>query len=104
MTKKKIKTRLSKKVDLPKEIVRLPYKAILNSLGKNYEALGATVSEALNNIKPGIIKGRAILTVSHDGKSRQRVLMPRIAIRLFNTFGMVHEIFLKNTSLLFSDL
>ncbi len=81
------------------------YTAKLLTLGKTYTAEGATIAEAIGALKPGNIKAKAILTLSRmtdEGlKTKERIIMPRIAMRLFNTMGTTREILLKNTSLLF---
>lgn len=89
---KKIKT-LSKK-----------YLATIKVLGRTYKSEGLTISEAISNLKPTNCKGRGILTISNGEISKDRILMPSITYRLFNTVGMSKEIAIKNASLLFQGL
>lgn len=80
------------------------YSATIKVLGKTYKSEGLTISEAISNLKPTNCKGRSILTISNGEVSKDRVLMPAITFRLFNTVGMSKEIAIKNASLLFQGL
>lgn len=70
-------------------------------LGKKYTATGETPSEAIANLQPGNVKGKVILTISQDGVSRERVIMPFAAMKLFNTAGLSREIALKHIAAIF---
>lgn len=78
-----------------------PYHAVAVILGKRYEAEGASIKEAIDNLKPGAVKGRAILTLKRGERLKERIIMPNAATRLFNTKGITHDILLKNTAFLF---
>lgn len=45
-------------------------------VGEKYEASGKTVTECLNQIKPGLLKSKGIFTVMSDGKKSERVMFP----------------------------
>ena len=78
------------------------YKASVKVLGKTYSATGTTISDAIAHLDTGKnCKGRAILTLSKGEKSKDRILMPFHAMRLFNTMGMTREVNLKRVSTLF---
>lgn len=77
------------------------YTTTLNVLGKTYTAKGKTIAEALLNLKPGIVRGRGILTVQLGDLKKERVLMPMVAYRLFSSRGMTQEVAIKNASMLF---
>ena len=77
------------------------YTASVNIAGRKYKGSGASVIEAIANIKLGGIKGRGILTLSKGVKSKDRILSPIAMNRLFQSHGMLHDVQLKNTSLLF---
>lgn len=77
------------------------FTAKINVLGKNFSASGASISEAISNLKPGNIKGKVILTLSKGKKIKERILMPFAAMRLFNTAGLSREVNLKHVSMLF---
>ena len=80
------------------------YRAVLNVLGKNHEGTGATARDAIANIVAKNCKGRGVLTVTHGDKTKERILLPHLTFRLCNTYGLMREIALKNTSLLFEGL
>lgn len=88
----------SKIVEAPLE---LPYVATLSTYGRVFSASGLTIAGAIGNITPGTIRGKAILTLSRNGKSKERVLMPVPTMRLFNTSGLSREIQLKSVASLF---
>lgn len=80
------------------------YTATVKILGKLYTATGSTISEAIAGLKIQNCKGRAILTIEHNGVKKDRIFMPAIASRLFNTMGFTREVALKNASTLFQGL
>ena len=80
------------------------YKATLSVLGRKYQAEGTTAQEAVANLKPTNVKGKGILSIEHGKDKREKILMPHIASRLFNTVGLNREVALKNISLLFAGL
>lgn len=78
------------------------YRATLIVLGKKYTAGGDTVLEALGSLTGfGNIKGKVIISVEHDGVTRERVFMPSVAFRMFSGSRMAREISLKQTASLF---
>jgi hypothetical protein len=77
------------------------YVATLKHFTQTFQAKGATVAEAILNLKPGTINGRVILTLAKDTHSRERIISPALARKLFNTAGISREAALKNTTLLF---
>lgn len=97
-----MKKKTLKSKDAPKALES--YKVIASVMGKKYEALGATVGEALVKLKVMNAKGKAILSVEKGGVRKEKILMPHLASRLFNSFGISREIAIKNTSIMFSGL
>ena len=77
------------------------FTALAIVLGKKYNAKGATVSEAISNLKVDNCRGKLILSVSNGETTRERVIMPMQAIRLFSLSRLSREIALKQTSQLF---
>jgi hypothetical protein len=69
--------------------------------GKVYSATGDSVLDALSKIKIQNAKGRAVLSVTYDGKKEDRILMPLVSARLFNSNGLTKQIALKQTAQLF---
>lgn len=80
------------------------YEAALIVMGKTYRGKGETVAEAIGQIDLQRAKGMGILTVSRGNKSHEKVLPPVAVNRLFHSYGLMHEIALKNISLMFSDI
>lgn len=80
------------------------YKATIKVMGKTYESVGVTISDAISGLKPGNCKGKAILTIETNDAKKERILMPMVTSRLFNTFGMTKEIALKQASTLFQGI
>ena len=72
-------------------------------MGRKSTATGKSVIDAVGKLKPEISKGRGILTVTQGKESKERILMPNIVYRLFNSHGMTRDIALKNISLLFEN-
>lgn len=81
-----------------------PYTATLKVFGKTYTSEGDTVSECISNLKPGNAKGKAILSITKDGKTKDRVLTPFNSFRLFNSHGLMREVNLKNATILFDGI
>lgn len=79
------------------------YVVVLNVMGKKMESRGATVTEALQKLKPNTVgRSKGILTVSKGKESRDRVLTHMAVSRLLSPSKLAREIAIKNTSLLFS--
>lgn len=77
------------------------YKVTIKVGGKLYSASGKTSLEAISNLVVRNGKGTAIITMEHAGMKKERVLMPMIVQRLFNTHGISREIAIKNASVTF---
>lgn len=80
------------------------YQATLKVLGRTYKAEGETLSEVIANLKPQNVKGRGILSIEKDKKKIDKILMPHVASRLFNTVGLNREVAMKNIAIMFSGL
>jgi hypothetical protein len=80
------------------------YTAIVNVLGKKYMSTGKSILDAISILKPGICKGKAILTVKVGDVSKDKILMPATVNRLFNSHGLTKELAIKNVSNLFQGL
>lgn len=109
--KKTTKRNYPKVIKTPKGTAPIPsltgvaptfaYKATIKVLGTSYEAFGDTAKEAITNLKVQNLKGRSILVVEKGSVRKERILMPALAFRLFNTAGFSREVALKNVSILF---
>lgn len=79
----------------------MTYTATIEVVGKTFTSDGSSVVEAIRGLKPGNVKGAAVLTISNGETTRERIL-PRVVVqRLFNLSPTMREMALKNVSLLF---
>ena len=78
-----------------------PYKATVRVMGKTFTSTGTSSQDAVFKLKPGNCKGKGILTIEKGKVSRERILMPDVTFRLFNTTGVSKEVALKNIGILF---
>lgn len=76
-------------------------KATAIIMGRKYEAEGNTAYEAIENLEVPIAKGRCILVMDYGDYTKERVLMPAIAHRLFVSKGLTRQVALKNISMLY---
>lgn len=81
--------------------LEFPYTATLKVMARVYEAQGITVSDAISKLNPLNCKGKAILTIKKGENSKERILQPMAATRLFTTRGITREVQLKNISSIF---
>jgi len=96
MKKTTSKKAVKKSVDSP------VYKVVVSVLGRKCETSGATVSEALSKINVRNAKNvKCIVAVERDGERKEKILMPLQTNRLLNSVGLMREIAIKNTALLF---
>lgn len=82
----------------------MKYKASVKVMAQTCTAEGETARDAIFALKPKNAKGKAILTVQHGDEKRERVLMPVITSRLFNTVGLNREVAMKNIAIMFEGL
>lgn len=80
------------------------YTADIIVLGRKYSAKGKTIRDAIDGLEVGIARGKGVLAITHDGKTKERILNHVQLGRLFNTAGVSREIILKNISLLFDGI
>lgn len=88
MKKKPAKKKIAKKRAVKKVAKRAVVKRAPNApekkefavslvlVDQKYEATGKTVTECLNQIKPGLLKSKGIFIVTSDGKKSERVMFP----------------------------
>lgn len=77
------------------------YKASILIWGKRYDAIAFTLTDALACLNVPNPKGKSILTISKGDKTKERILSPVATFRLLASHGLMREVALKNTSLLF---
>ena len=80
------------------------YSVTVTVMGKKYTSTGDTVSNAISKIKPLNCKGKCIISVTNGSNTKDRVIMPAIAYRLFSAKGLLNEIAVKQISTLFQGL
>ena len=80
----------------------MTYTATLTVMGQKCIATGETAIGAISNLKPKNVKGKGVLSIEHEGATRERILMPHIVQRLFNSVGLNREVAMKNIQMLFS--
>lgn len=80
------------------------YKASLKIMGRTFSATGESVNDCISKLSIGNLRGRGIITMEHNGIKKEKILQPRMAVRLFNTHGLMKEIALKNACMLFQGL
>lgn len=93
---KKTKTKVEKTND--------EYEVIVKVLGREYKAKASTISEAISLLKPQNCKGKGVLSVIHGDVRKDRIVLPTVLFRLFNTHGITREVAIKQTSLLFQGI
>jgi hypothetical protein len=100
--KKTTTTKKSKKVTSSTDV---SFKASIKIFGKTYEAVGSTVKEALEKLKPiGTPKGMSVISVSKGDIRKDKILLPPQTFRLFSPSRIMREIGIKQTSMLFDGL
>lgn len=60
-----------------------PYKATLKIFGKLFHGEGETILDAVQAIKPGVVKGMSVLTLERGEAKKERVLSRFITANLF---------------------
>ena len=100
-TKKKVTKKVKKIIAVKKPVNTPQYTANAIVMGKKYQSKGKTVSEAIGGLEIKNCKGKLILSVTDGTTTRERVMMPNIAFRLFSASRMMRDIALKSVSQLF---
>lgn len=76
------------------------YKLTLICLREKATSEGATIEEALDNLNARNFKGKGIMQVTHNGVTREKILMPSTILRFSNSMGLSRQIIIKNLSIL----
>ena len=92
-----------KKENLTKPIT-YPVSARIKVLGKFYDSVGLTVSEAITNLKPPKGRGVSVLEVKMGDVTRAKILNPITTMRLFSPSHTQRTIYLKQVISIFQDL
>lgn len=82
-----------------------PYTASIKIFGRTYTSTGATVKEAIENMKTvGKVGGVCVMTVSKGDVKREKILNAGQLFRLFSASRVLHEIAIKNVCSMFSNI
>lgn len=79
----------------------MTYLATFLQMGRKYTGEGDTAADAIAAIQVKALKIKGILTVQKGEEKKERVIIPHVASRLFNTVGLNREVALKNMALMF---
>lgn len=82
----------------------MTYQATLTVMGQKHQAKGDSATEAVSNLKVKNAKGKGVLSITNGKETREKIFMPHVLFRLFNTVGVNREVALKNISILFDGL
>lgn len=75
------------------------YHAFIKIFGKPYEATGATIEEAISNLKPdGMARGVTVLVLRKGAKTQEKILPKLATVRLFAPSKMIRDVALKITA------
>lgn len=77
------------------------YFATVKVMGKTFESEGLSIREAIEKLSPPNCKGKSILTIKKERMTIEKILMPPLTFRLFNTRGFSREVALKNVCTIF---
>lgn len=92
------------KTTTAKTVKKPEYTVSAKVLGKVFSVTGSTISEAFAKLKVPNAKGKAIISVERGTVRKDRVIMPIVASRLFNSQGITREVALKNISIMFDGI
>lgn len=88
-----------------KKVTVKPYSASIKILGNIFTSKGATVLEAIENLKPqGKCAGTSVLSVSNGETKRDKILPAYQTFRLFSPSKMMRNLALKGVSNLFENI
>jgi len=82
----------------------MKYTATLTVMGQKHTALGSTAIDAVKALKVKNAKGKGVLSITNGKETREKVFMPQVLYRLFNSVGLNREVAMKNISILFDGL
>ena len=85
-------------------VKKVEYKATLKVLGREYVSKGETVLDAISNLKPGMAKGKGILTIENGGVRKEKIIGGRYTLRLFSSAGLIKDILLKQVVGMFGGI
>lgn len=80
------------------------YVVTITCLGQKVSGSGTSVLNVLQNIELRNVRGRTIMQVQHGDVTKDRVIMPQVVMRAFNTNGFTRAICIKQIASLFDGI
>ncbi len=80
------------------------YSVSIKVFGRMYEAIGATLKEAIENLKVGKVGGVCVMIVTHGDFNKEKILNAGQLFRLFSSSRIMHEMALKNVLNIFDNI
>lgn len=87
-----------------KKVKESLYTVTVSCLGQKVTQKGDSVLSALQTMELKNVRGRTIMVIEHNGARKERVIMPQVVMRAFNTYGITRDVSLKNIALLFTGI
>lgn len=80
------------------------YEVTITCLGQKVVGSGPSVLSILQNLELRNVRGRTIMHVRHGDAVKDRVIMPQVVMRAFNTNGFTRAICIKQIASLFDGI
>lgn len=96
---KTTKTKLLKETNIPEK-----YSVTITCLGQKVTGIGDTVLDTLKVMNLKNVRGKTIIVVTHGKVIKERIIMPQVVMRAFNTQGITRDISLKLIASLFQGI
>lgn len=80
------------------------YTVTISCLGQSVTGTGVSVLSVLQNLELRNVRGRTIMHVRHGDMVKDRVIMPQVVMRAFNTNGFTRAICIKQIASLFDGI
>lgn len=71
------------------------YSITVTCLGQKVTGKGETILDTLKSLELRNVRGKTIVAVTRNGVTKERIVMPQVVMRAFNTQGMSRNITLK---------
>lgn len=80
------------------------YTVTISCFGQTVTGSGASVISILQKLELHNVRGRTIMHVRHGNVVKDRVIMPQVVMRAFNTNGITRAICIKQIASLFDGI
>lgn len=71
------------------------YSIVITCVGQKVVGRGDTILDTLKSMDLYNARGKTIIAVTRGGVTKERIVMPQVVMRAFNTQGMTRDISLK---------